>query len=334
MIDLSSFSGTFPSLASFFADRAPLSDRLQGAAAVEPGDGKEAGDSLDLSPEGARKQLLSNLAGASFDTAYEEPAIAVQNGTYAPSTAVSSSFAFSFNLHIQSQRTLIASPISVHDREESGSAAIRARESSSLYYQSSLFESRRSIAGGFSEARQLQTELFYSRSRELSVNMPAEQADRFGQTSELLARTFQLDISLQFSFLGQFTRQSESIGDLDQNLLDRYLADTDSRSGSGVALQSFFDHVDNALNDVKTMVTSSLDALFAQAADTFGLDAGGIAALSSFVTDELNAFFEEVDAFLAEARASFGEPAAAPELEAAPPAPEVVDPLEEPATLV
>lgn len=164
--------------------------------------------------------------------------------------------------------------------------------------------------------------------------MPAEQADRFGQTSERVARTFQLDISLQFSFLGQFTRQSESIGDSDQNLLDRYLAETDSRSGSGDALQSFFDHVDNALNDVKTMVTSSLDALFAQAADTFGLDAGGIAALSSFVTDELNAFFEEVDAFLAEARASFGEPAAAPELEAAPPAPEVIDPLEEPATLV
>ncbi len=77
---------------------------------------------------------------------------------------------------------------------------------------------------------------------------------------------------------------------------------------------------------------ASLDALFAQAADTFGLDAQGMDALSSFVTDELHAFFEEVDGFLAESRASFGEPASSPE-ELAPPAPEA-DIQEEPAALV
>ncbi len=169
---------------------------------------------------------------ASFDQPGETPAIAVQNGTYAPSTVVSSSFGFSFNLNIEHERTLIASPVSVHEQGDPVAAAVQARESSSLYYQSSLFESRRSIAGGFSEVRQLQTELFYSRSRELSVSMPSDQADRFGQTSERVARTFQLDISLEFSFLGQFTRQSESIGELDNSLLDRYLAGTDARSGS------------------------------------------------------------------------------------------------------
>lgn len=334
MIDLSSFSGAFPSIASFFADRAPLTDRLLGARDGETADAEEAGDSLELSSESARKKILSNLGGASFDRSTAEPAIAVQNGTYAPTTTVSSAFAFSFNMNIQSQRTLTASPVSVRDQNQQGSASVRARESSSLYYQSSLNESRRSIAGGFSESRQFQTELFASRTRELSINMPAEQAERFGQTSARVSRTFQLDISLEFSFLGQFTSQSESIGELDKSLLDRYLAEIDSRFGSGDALQSFFNHVDNALNDAKAFAMASLDALFTQAADTFGLGAQGMAELSSFVKDELNAFFEEVHGFLAEARSSFVAPASAPEVEApAPPEAVAANSPEELATL-
>ena len=62
MIDLSSFSGDFPSIASFFADRAPLTDRLLGAPGGERADSEEADDSLELSPESARNQILSNLS--------------------------------------------------------------------------------------------------------------------------------------------------------------------------------------------------------------------------------------------------------------------------------
>ena len=333
MIDLFSFAGSFTSLSSFFADRVPLAERPQG---VPSGPAEaESGDLLDLTPDEVREELLSNLAGASFDQPAEEPPIAVENGTYAPSTVVSSSFAISFNLNIQTQRSLIASSVSVNDRDGS-SASVRARESSSLYYQSSLFESRRAIAGGFAESRQLQTELFYSRTRELSVDMPAGRAERFGQTSERVARTFQLDISLEFSFLGQFTRQAESIGDLNSGMLDRYLSETDARSGSGDALQRFFDHVDSALSETREFVLSSLDGLMAQATETFGLDAEGTAALSSFVVNELNAFFDEVDGFLQEARASFGQLAVAPEVETVDELaqPEVTDSEEELTTLV
>lgn len=315
MIDLSSFSSLFPSLGSFFGPGGPLAP----PPAPEPDtqDAAAEQDSLELS-DPASRSIPSALSSASFDTPVEPDPIAVaDDGTYAPSVqstrqlSVSSAFAFNFSF----QREVTATVREPAAREVTASEArLSALESRSLFYQSTMNESRGRVAGGYAESRTLQTELFYSRTRELSLSLPASSSDRFDEASAQVSRTFQLNISLDFSFLGQFTRQSESISSIDDALFGRYLDNTSGLSReSADAVQSFFDDIDRILDESEAFVASSLESFFDTVADQFGLSAEEAGMLERMVVEEVAAFFEDVDLFLSDARTALTEPAPAPE---------------------
>jgi len=221
------------------------------------------------------------------------------------------SFNFEFNLSIRRAVTAVAREPHVIDRAASSSSArLSALESRSLYYQSILNESRGLVAAGYAESRTIQTELFYSRTRELSLSLPVSRAEQFEQTRARVTRSFQLSISMDFSFLAQFTRQSETISSLDDDLFGRYLDNTDGLSNhSSKVLQSFFDDVDRILEKSEVFVALSLSSFFGQVADHFGLNAEAAAMLEGMVMDEVKAFFDDVENFLSEARAAFSGPA-------------------------
>ena len=123
-------------------------------------------------------------------------------------------------------------------------------------------------AGGYAESGSLQTELIYSRSREISLNLPASRAEQFDQTATRVSRSFQLRISMDFSSLGLFTQQSNSISSLDDDLFGQYLDDTGGLADRpSDALQSFFDDEDRILADSEAHVVESLGAFFDQVAE-------------------------------------------------------------------
>jgi hypothetical protein len=334
MIDLSSFSNMFPSLASMF-DRETLNALSPSSPATqntEPEDAQESDqDSLELSGP-ARLPIPSGISGASFDTPTETPPIAVaENGTYAPTTQTSHrmgmSMGFEFNLSIERQVTSsVAHAPREIDQPASGSAArLSALESRSLYYQSVMNESRGLLAGGYTESRSVQTELFYSRTRELSLNLPAGRSEQFDQTRAQVSRSFELNISMDFSFLGQFTSQSQSISSLDDDLFGQYLDNTGGLADrSSDALQSFFDDVDRILQDSEAFVKESLGSFFSQVRDQFGLSSEEAGMLEEMVMSEVTSFFGEVESFLSESRTMLEAPSqAAPEaIEAPAPEPE------------
>lgn len=344
MIDPSSFSSLFPSLSSFFGQQGlatpPLVPRSPEEPVSDAGTGPSDQDSVELSNP-ARIPIPSGKSSESFDAPGQpEPIAVAEDGTYAPSVQTTQrlgvSFSFEFNLSIQRQVTAIAREPQAIDRAVPTSAArLSAMESRSLYYQSILNESRGLVAGGYAESRTIQTELFYSRTRELSLSLPASHAEQFDQTRAQVTRSFQLDISLDFSFLGQFSRQSETISSLDDDLFGRYLDNTGGLAKhSSDALQSFFDDVDRILEDSEAFVTSSLASFFDLVAERFGLSPEGAEMLEAMVMDEVAAFFDDIDSFLSDARAAFAAPAEPPvPVEASTPSGEIAK-EEDPAALL
>ena len=347
MIDLSSFSSMFPSLSSLFAyQRSPLRP-VQKPVQEEAEDPAEQ-DRVELS-ENARERIPSGLGAASFDTAGDaltvpESIAVADDGTYAPtqtSQRLGISVGFAFNLNIQRQVTAtIQSPRETRTPESGAAVRLTALESRSLHYQSIRSESRSELAEGYSESRSVQTELFYSRSRELSLSLPAGRAEQFEETRAQVSRSFKLNISMDFSFLGQFSRLSESISSLDDDLFGKYLENTSGLSGhGGEAVQSFFDDVDRILDESEAFVVSSLSSFFDQVADQFGLSSEEAASLEKMVVEENASFFDDVDSFLSESRDFLAAPNASPALPEEPldpPAVESADPEveEDPASLL
>jgi hypothetical protein len=340
MIDLSSFSSMFPSLSSIFADQGSPRVPVQRPVPEDESEPQSAEDSLELS-ENARERIPSRLSAATFDTTGDalsvpESIAVADDGTYAPtqtSQRLGMSVGFAFNLNIQRQVTAtVQSPQASRSTESGTAARLTALESRSLHYQSIRNETRSELAGGFTESRSIQTELFYSRTRELSLSLPAGRAEQFDETRSQVSRSFKLDISMDFSFLGQFSRQSNSISSLDDDLFGKYLDNTSGLSGhGGEAVQSFFDDVDRILEDSEAFVVSSLSSFFDQVADQFGLSTEEAASLEKMVVEEIASFFDDVDSFLSESRNFLAGPAAAPQLPAEPVAEPVDEPVDSPA---
>ena len=160
-------------------------------------------------------------------------------------------------------------------------------------------------------------DLFYSRTRELSARLDPELGERVASTGARVARSFEVDISLEVSFLGQFVDQSEEISDLDSGLFEQYLDGTDAAAGQGGgALEGFFDEVGRILEETESMLQDSLSSFFEDVKATFGLSEAEGAVLQDQVSGEVSAFFDEVDAFLDTMRGSLLESGGAlPEVE-------------------
>ena len=66
-------------------------------------------------------------------------------------------------------------------------------------------------------------------------------------------RTFELDISLEASFLSQFVGQSGELSSMDSDLFGKYLDNTD-RLAESQGLQVLFNDVDKILEEAEAMV--------------------------------------------------------------------------------
>ena len=121
---------------------------------------------------------------------------------------------------------------------------LQALESSSLSYQESLVSAERQIGNSFVESRKYQMDLFYSRSHEISLQLDPPTQGQFDSAIRSVARTFEIDISLEVSFLSQFVQQSSAISEMDAELFERYLQDTEGfAAASSGELKSLFEEV-------------------------------------------------------------------------------------------
>ena len=275
MLDLTSFSDLFSRLNSGIG--LPAAPQTASPAPEAP-----------QVPQADVLDLASDYSGSSFDRVPAEDV-----GVYQPATVPAGGFRmamnFEFNLSIERQAVFASN---------GGQAIFQALESASLSYQSEFAAGRNTLGGSFGEVRRYQMDLFYSRTRELSTQLGSELGDRVESTGRRVARSFELDISLEVSFFGQFTNQSEAISDLDLGLFESYLDGTDAAGQSGSALQAFFDEVSGILNQTESNVEDSLAGFFEEVKSTFGLSDAEGAALQEQVAGEISAFFDEVDSFL------------------------------------
>jgi len=267
-------------------------------------------DTLSLSgspSDGSAPTLEGRLHQAASEAAGSSGSLDLgPDGTYAPSVQMSrrsaAAFGFGFNLNIRSEATLDPAQ---HLGADLGQAALHVREATGMAYRSSSVAARSNIGGSFIESRKASAELFYTRTRDLSVRLGPEAADDFASASSSVGRTFELDIELGVSFLDQFIHQTEDIQELDTSLLTQYLRSTDALAGpSGSELQAFFDDVDKILEGTEQFMADALDSFLQQASDTFGLTQDETDALQQLVSDQVSDFFAEIDAFLADARAA------------------------------
>ncbi len=279
---LNSFSGSTPA-------SIPVPQPKEASTRTAPG-----ADSLLLS------RVPSNQHGASFDL--EKPVAPELGETYRPAAGqmqrqLGMSFNLEFNLSIQRE--------TVHQVSSGGGRGgshLRALDATSQSYRSSMLSSRQDLGGSFVQARRFQADLFYSRTRELTTRMGSEQGERFDNTSQRVARTFEVSISLNASFLSQFVGQSERLSQEDAALFDQYLSQTDLRSGSGEMMKSFFDDVDRILADTEGFLQETLGDFFKDAVQSLGLTSEEAGALQGMVADEVTAFFDDLGQFLADAR--------------------------------
>ncbi len=153
------------------------------------------------------------------------------------------------------------------------------------------------------EQRQTELNLFYARTQKISVGTDQGTSDHLQNTSQGVGRTFEVSISLDASFLHQFTGQSETLAKGDQELFDKYLSTTDQMTGlSGDAAQGFFDMVDQALQKTRSAVMGGLDGFLSQVGTSLGLEGDALNNFKSQVADQVAGFFTDLDKFVQQSR--------------------------------
>lgn len=321
MMEIPSFSDLFSLLAP--APR-PQSGLPEGAAPGAAPQTPQLADTVSFSGLPTDNSAASYGEVRQTEGAAPRTVAMAGDGTYSPTvqmTRMSMSFGFQFNLSIQRQTAAIAQP----SPESGGDLASIAREIAARMYQSGQVSYGGNLGSSYMETRRFQTELFFSRTRDLSVRLDPEAAQRLDATSQRVARTFELNISLEVSFLSQFTQQSEGISDLDADLFDRYLHNTDGLFGkSGEAMQAFFNDVGRILEGTEQFALETLGAFLQDTAETMGLTQEEVGVLQDLAVDQITSFFDEIDGFLAEAQAAYGLEAPEPQDELAAPAAEPV----------
>lgn len=242
--------------------------------------------------------LPSDSPGASFESGREIE----DSGAYQPPSVQSGhrfgmALGLEFNLTIQREARVVT-----QDRAPRRQRAfIQAMEQTRLSYQSSMISSRKATGSSFTEMRSFQADLFYNRTRELSAQLDHAAADRMESTSQKVVRTFELDISLEASFLSQFVGQSGEISSMDSDLFGKYLDNTD-RLAESQGLQVLFNDVDKILEEAEAMVQDALGSLFDEVSATFGLTSEEAGSLQGVISDEVAAFFNDVDQMLSDTR--------------------------------
>ena len=172
-----------------------------------------------------------------------------------------------------------------------------------MAYQSDRLAYREVLGTSFREMRRAQTELYFSRTREMEIRLDPETGERFGETSRRVGRTFEMNISLEVSFLSQFVSQSDQISAMDKGLFEQYLNNTDGLSSrSGESVGAFFDQVGRILEETEGLVRETLAGFFDDVAETFGLSEQEAGVLESIAVNEISSFFDDLDGFLGEMR--------------------------------
>lgn len=320
MLDLSQFSnllsslssGLYPGLRSSGNSASPSTATPAATALPSP-----LQDILDLSPASSN-QLSGGPDSTNGVSAAPAPVTVTNSGTYRPSgaqTRLGASLNFSFNMSLQ-QATVIQRSAPSAPPPPAPSAP-PASQSSQFAYRALRAASARN--GSYSEVRRFQTDLFFSRTRTLSKQLSPGTGQHLESSGQQVAKQFQINISLDFSFLQQFNTQTKSLSG-NENTLNQYLDGVDSVGKSGDALKAFFDQVDNILSNTQGFVQDTLGSFLTDVKAAFGLSDSDAQALTSAVTDQVTAFFKDVGSFLDEAQKSLSglyAPAAPP---AAPPA--------------
>jgi hypothetical protein len=313
MLDLSRFSNVLSQFGAGFPannlfGQQPKASTLAAPKVPEP---QNLTDILSLSPVG------SNSPGASFDR-QDPTAVAVNtDGIYRPTQVqqqFSSSLNFSFSASL-SRATAIQRPNTL------GGSMTRSSESSQFSYHSQALSAKHRVGNSLSEVRRFQTDMSFSRTRTLSQRLSPEVGQKLESTGRQVARQFEIEISLDASFLRQFNVQTEGLAE-DEGTLGQYLDNTSGLAAkSGEALQAFFNEVDQILADTESFVKDTLGSFLTDVKTAFGLSGSEANAFKDMVVGEVTAFFEDVDAFLGEARETMLAPPAPPPLPPSAPAP-------------
>tara|TARA_B100001123_G_scaffold286031_2_gene318840 strand:- start:5879 stop:6613 length:735 start_codon:yes stop_codon:yes gene_type:complete len=152
--------------------------------------------------------LPSDSPGASFESGLgTEDSVTYQPPSVQSGHRFGMALGLEFNLTIQREARAVT-----QDRARWRQRAfIQAMEQTRPSYQSSIISSRKATGSSFTQMRSFQADLFYSRTRELSAQLDHAAADRMESMSQKVVRTFELEISLEASFLSQFVGQSGEI---------------------------------------------------------------------------------------------------------------------------
>ncbi|MGA1195894.1 MAG: hypothetical protein ACO36I_05265 [Candidatus Latescibacterota bacterium] len=299
MLDLSRFSNVLSQFGANFPIQNTLGQPKPASLSIPQAPKTPEKDSFSFSPVG------SNVVGSSFDRREHTPLVAPSepppisvnsDGTYRPpQIQFNSSLNFAFSASL-SRATVVQRP------NLQGGSLVSDRTSSQFSYQTSAYSERSNIGGSFGEVRRFQTDMFFSRTRTLSQNLSPETGQQLESTGRKVARQFEIEISLDASFLRQFNVQTEGLAD-DEDMLGQYLDNADGLAGlSGEALQAFFNEVDQILADTESFVKDSLGSFLTDVKAAFGLNDAEADDLTHMVISEVQAFFKDVDAFLSDAR--------------------------------
>lgn len=311
MVNLPRFSDILTQFGTGFSNFSqPKSNSVLSVPQAKAPESASPADLLSIS------SVKSNSPGASFDRVDQSSPIAVKNdGTYRPKpmmTQFSSSLNFSFSASLRNA-TVVQRPI------EQAQSVTRLSESMQYSYRAEGYSARNVSGGSYSEVKRFQTDMFFSRTRTLSQQLSPPTGQKLESTGQQVARRFEIEISLDASFLRQFNVQTEGLAD-DEDLLGQYLDDAGGLAKeSGEALQAFFDEVDQILNDTEAFMKSSLGSFLSDVKAAFGLNDAEADAFNDMLQQEVTAFFEDVDAFLSDMRQPVLQAATASASEIAPP---------------
>ncbi|MFC1728814.1 hypothetical protein ACFL6I_00620 [candidate division KSB1 bacterium] len=147
--------------------------------------------------------------------------------------------------------------------------------------------------------RSSQINLFYRQTEKLESGISTERIEDYRGVRDKIAAHFNYDFSIDFSFLQQFTTQSQRLNEHGEEAFQGYLDTTDTLIDRSVNLtRTFFNTVDALLDDSRQSFLKRIEQFFNDLKDMHNGNASSFDEDKEIIIRQVTSFFDKVDTLL------------------------------------
>ena len=154
------------------------------------------------------------------------------------------------------------------------------------------------ITSGANKKRVQHIQYFYRQTEKISYSINREFNSDFLRVRDKIKAKYLYDLSIDFSFLTKFVKQSNILSNQNKDIFPDYLNITDKLINKSLKIaDEFFDRVDDVLENAMERFGTTISAFLAKLKTGFGLNDEQLNKLKDNIIGEVGGFFDRLSGY-------------------------------------